>query len=59
MRTLDILIKTSEVLIQENYRLKKRNAQLQQICRQHVRAVDFYIKKLDEAEKELRIRERW
>ncbi len=59
MRTLDILLKTIEVLIQENYRLKKRNEQLQQICRQHVRAVDFYIKKLNEAEKKLKIKERW
>lgn len=58
MRTLDILMKTIEVLIQENYRLKKRNEQLQQICRQHVRAIDFYIKKLNEAEKKLRIKER-
>lgn len=58
MRTLDILLKTIEVLTQENYRLKKRNEQLQQICRQHVRAIDFYIKKLNEAEKKLRIKER-
>ena len=58
MRTLDILIKTIEVLIQENYRLKKRNEQLQQICRQHVRAIDFYIKKLNEAEKKIKIKER-
>jgi len=49
-RALKVIVYQHELieqLIEENVRLK-------QLCKQHARAVDFYIKKLDEAEKRVR-----
>lgn len=50
---LDLLIKQDELinaLMEENIALKQQNMQLKRVCKMHARAVDFYIKKLDEAE---------
>lgn len=53
---IDILLEIVSILIKENFELKQRNRQLEEVCKMHIRAVDFYIKKLDEAEKQLRNR---
>jgi len=36
--------------------LQQRNKQFEELCKQHARAIDFYINKLNEAERQLRIR---
>lgn len=64
MREDDMVLEALDIMAEQNQLiytllkavvvLKQRNEQLEKLCKQHARAVDFYIKKLDEAERQLR-----
>lgn len=46
----EIYLMTIEELIKENLELKRQVEQLKKICKMHARAIDFYIRKLNELE---------
>lgn len=57
LEALDIMTEQNQLihtLLKAVIILKQHNEQLEKLCKQHARAVDFYIKKLDEAERQLR-----
>lgn len=55
----DLLVKQNELinaLLEENIAIEQQNMQLRKACKQWGEAVDFYISKLNEAEKQLQLR---